>query len=133
MNADRPLALIVDDDPGCRRRLRAALEQMGFAVLEAAGGRAAASLLERERPGLVCLDLTLPEMSAYDLCERIRRTPSLADVPVLAVGEGSRPLERAHAEEAGASAYLSRPVKPAVLAATVEELVGAGTRAVALP
>lgn len=124
MSPQRQLALVVEDDPAVRRLLRGYLERLSLQVEEAATGRAALSLLQQHSPALVCLDLMLPECSGYEICERIRAMPRLRDVPVLVVSGRAMPSDRAMAEEAGATAYLIKPVRWKTFSATVSDLLG---------
>ncbi len=116
--------LVVEDDPEIRKLLRKYLEKLGFDVTEADTGKAALAALSVQRPTLVCLDLTLPESSGYEICEHIRNNPQLADLPVLVVSARSMPPDRALAEEVGATAYLIKPIRWKSFAATVQSLVG---------
>ncbi|GHH01184.1 hypothetical protein GCM10012319_68710 [Comamonas sp. KCTC 72670] len=111
MVSDLHTVLLVEDAPFFRKMLGDYLRDMGFKeVVELPSGRAALKHLETaSRPDLVCLDLTLPDISGYDLCEHIRRTPAMADVPVLVVSARDLPEDKAHAEEAGANGYLGKP------------------------
>ena len=59
--------------------------------------------------GIVCIDLRLPRDSGYEVCEFIRRTPKLSDVPILVMSEHASVADRAHAEEAGADGFLPKP------------------------
>ncbi|MFY1827380.1 exopolysaccharide biosynthesis response regulator EpsW [Myxococcus fulvus] len=103
--------LLVEDAPFFRKMLGDYLRAMGFEkVVELPNGQAALKhLASAERPDLVCLDLTLPDISGYDLCEHIRKNPGMTDVPVLVVSARDLPEDKAHAEEAGANSYLGKP------------------------
>ncbi|MBU8897270.1 response regulator [Corallococcus sp. H22C18031201] len=104
--------LLVEDSPMFRKMLADLLrDQLGVAeVVEVSSGQAAIKHLQTSaRPDLVCLDLTLPDVSGYDVCEHIRRSPAVADVPVLMVSARNLPEDKAHAEEAGATGYLGKP------------------------
>lgn len=109
LGSPRRLALIVEDDPGIRRIVSESLVRLGAQVVEAENGRGALALLRRLKPDIVCLDLLLPEVSGYLVCEFIRSTEVLQQVPVLVMSARSRPQDRAQAEEVGASAFLSKP------------------------
>lgn len=119
----KPHVLVVEDDPEIRKLLRKYLEKLGLEVTEAATGKAALALLEQSVPALVCLDLMLPESSGYAICEHIRKTPRLKEVPVLVISARSMPPDRALAEEMGATAYLVKPIRWASLSATVKQLL----------
>ena len=105
--------LVVEDSPMFRKMLSDMLQTLGFTrVLEASNGTEALELLTSERPALVCLDLTLPDISGYEVCEFIRSTPVLQDTPVLMISARTQTMDRAQAEEAGASGYLIKPFTP---------------------
>lgn len=120
---EQKTALVIDDDPDIRRMIRSYLEKLAFVVKEAGTGKAAMEILHRERLSLVVLDLILPEISGYDICERIRSRPQTKDVPVLVISAKAAPADRATAEELGASAYLVKPLRRRTFVAAVEMLV----------
>jgi two-component system chemotaxis response regulator CheY len=96
---------------------------MGFTVVEAPNGQSAIKELHRRSFDLVCLDLCLPELSGYDICEHIRHAPALEDIPVLVISARVMPMDRALAEELGASAFLIKPFRVADLEAQVATLL----------
>lgn len=121
--------LVVEDSPMFRRMLSDMLQSLGYTrVLEAFSGEAAKELLAEQRPDLVCLDLTLPDISGYEVCEHIRATPGLQDVPVLMISARAQTMDRAQAEEAGASGYLIKPFTPDELRQQVERVMAARPR-----
>lgn len=126
MQQEGTTVLVVEDSPMFRRMLSDMLRSLGYArVLESFSGQAALELLARERPDLVCLDLTLPDISGYEVCEHIRATPGLRDVPVLMISARTQTMDRAQAEEAGASGYLMKPFTPEELRQQVERVMAA--------
>ena len=60
-------------------------------------------------PALVCLDLTLPRESGFELCEYMQREPRLRFVPILVMSDRASPEDMAHAEHVGANAFLKKP------------------------
>lgn len=121
----RRRVLVVEDDPDIRKLIRKYLEKLDLDVDEAATGKAALDLLRRNRHSLVCLDLMLPESSGYQICEHIRATPHLAATRVLVISARSMPPDRALAEEAGADAYLMKPIRWASFSSVVSSLLDA--------
>jgi DNA-binding response OmpR family regulator len=121
--------LVVEDHPELRRVLSECLERLGFSTLEASDGRAALNHLAEGTPDLVCLDVVLPESSGYDLCQHIRRTPRLQQVPVLMMTGRRMPAEEAFAAEVGADAFLAKPFSEAELQARVEGLLSVSAAA----
>ena len=114
---------MIDDDPDTRRLLAACLRRLGLRVHEAATAAEARSLLERGTPDLICLDLRLPDASGLALCEQIRASAHLRDVPVMVITALNRPIDRAQAEVAGADEYVTKPFRAASFADSVRELI----------
>jgi DNA-binding response OmpR family regulator len=106
---ERRLALVVEDDPTLQRAMLAALDAARFDVLAAYDYDTAVRHLAKSKPQLVCVDLGLPSASGYEVCEFIRRQPEHLNVPILVTSERSFPEDMAHAEEAGANAFLKKP------------------------
>jgi CheY-like chemotaxis protein len=75
--------LVVDDDPDLRQRLRAMLEKQGLAVDEAGDGRAALTRLDEQWPGLILLDLLMPEMDGFSFLAELQRRGEGRSVPVI--------------------------------------------------
>jgi len=119
----RQTVLLVEDDPFARRLVKSYLERMGLLVVEAADGRSALRRLTEMVPDLTCLDLVLPECSGYEVCEFIQRTPAIRDTPILVMSGRSLPEDRAHAIEAGASAFLIKPFTRAEFTKQVDLLL----------
>lgn len=117
------IALVVEDDLKVLKLVARYCEQLGMTVREAMSAKAAALELEQLTPDLVCLDLILPESSGYAICEKIRSTPRLANVPVLVISGRSSPVDRAAAEEAGANDYLVKPLRWEAFSTAVGRLV----------
>ncbi len=106
--------LIVDDDPGQRLLMRAALER-DFEVIEAADGVEGCQLYEEQRPDLLLVDLMMPRMDGYELCRELRSHARSADVPIV-VATGRDDIEAiVRAYDAGATDFLPKPVNWLVL------------------
>lgn len=123
--------LVVDDDEASRYVIARDLREAGFEVIE---GTTAADALASSTAGtdLVVLDVKLPDVDGIEVCRRLKSQPSTWGVPVLHVS-AARPsfADQAAGLEAGADAYLLKPVDPIVLRATVRALlrIGHATRA----
>jgi len=107
----RRKVLVVEDHPDARALVRTYLLAMGVEVVDVAEGRSAIGVLQSSTPDLVCLDLMLPELSGFEVCEYMRSQPSLGKVPILVMSARAKPMDRAFAEEVGATAYLIKPFK----------------------
>jgi two-component system chemotaxis response regulator CheY len=110
MDVSQQTVLVVEDSPLFRKLVGEFLHTLGVRqIVEASNGRAAIEQLTQRRPDLVCLDLTLPDVSGYDVCEYIRGQTELAGLPVLMISARGTLLDRAQAEEVGADGYLTKP------------------------
>jgi len=115
--------LLVEDSPEIRRLTRAHLKRLGFDVTEAADGRTAMGALAARTFDLICLDLMLPEVSGYEICEHIRADDTNRNVPILIISARSSVTDRAHALEAGADSVLVKPYRSHELDALITALL----------
>lgn len=117
--------LHVEDDEATRFVVRRVLESAGFEVRSAASSAAAAPLVAGA--DVAVLDMNLPDGSGLDLCRAIKGGPRGQRMPVMILSATSTAQEdRARGLEMGADAYLTHPLEPMVLVATVRALVRAG-------
>jgi DNA-binding response OmpR family regulator len=109
MNPLERVILVVEDDPVLQRSMAKTLEDEKYRVITALDYEAAVASLKGLRPALACVDLALPRQSGYELCEYIRKQPQLIYIPILVTSDRAFPEDMAHAEEAGANAFLKKP------------------------
>ncbi|HET7339829.1 MAG TPA: ATP-binding protein [Methylomirabilota bacterium] len=120
----RVTILNVDDYEPARYARSHLLRGFGFDVREAKTGGEALSVVAAEPPELVILDVHLPDMSGLEVCRRLKAGAATAGLPVLQISAtftGS--LDQAHGLDSGADAYLTEPVEPPVLLATLKALL----------
>lgn len=101
--------LVVDDDEDIRRVLRLALEREEYDVLTAADGLEGLQKALDSRPDLIILDLTLPGLSGLEVCQRVRASPDLANVPVLILSATTAMSNVASAQTLGAVMFVPKP------------------------
>ena len=82
--------------------------------------------MQRDRPDLVILDLMLPDLSGYEVCQQARREPALAETPILVLTARAQDAERQKGLQSGASEYVTKPFRVADLVERVARLVHAG-------
>lgn len=114
--------LVVDDNPAALHATSRVLRAAGYEVLEAATG--AAGLAAASHVDLLVLDINLPDLDGFDLCNRLRADPRTSDLPVLHLSATFvRNDDRLAGLAAGMDGYLTRPVESTVLVATVRTLL----------
>ena len=101
--------MMVVAEPQLQQLVQRQLKALSYEVVVMTDAEAAIKDLETRKPHLVCIDLLLPRDSGYEVCEFIKRTPRLVDVPVLVMSERASAADRAYAEEAGADGFLPKP------------------------
>lgn len=115
--------LVVEDTADTREFLRLLLEAEGYEVTTAADGLAAVGEALREPPDAIIMDMSLPGLDGYNAARLIRREPALADVPLIACTAFNRWEWRGKAIAAGFDAFMTKPVDPGRLTATVAALL----------
>lgn len=110
-----PKILVVDDEPDVVFMLEATLRADGFDVVKAYDGIGALDIIGTEKPDLVLLDIMMPMMSGYEVCEQIKGNPQTAGIPVVCLSSAHSPDARAHSLRSGAATLVTKPFLPAEL------------------
>src|SRR6185437_8952502 len=114
--------LIVDDQEANLALLARVLTRDGHVVLQARSGAEALELVEREQPDVVLLDVMMPHMSGFDVCQAIKAHSSTRLTPVVLVTALQDTRDRINGIEAGAADFLTKPINPPELRARVRSL-----------
>lgn len=109
--------LIVDDEVHIRMLLEQTLEDLeeehGVAIYSAANGEEGLSLIRRERPNLVFLDIMMPKLNGYEVCRRVQDDPALArDLNIVLLTAKGQEVDRKQGLELGAKQYMTKPFDP---------------------
>ena len=115
--------LIIDDEPGIVVLVQFLMEQQGYHVMTAIRGEDALDLIDHYKPDLVLLDIMLPGIDGYEVCEIVRLNPDYRDVKIVFFTAKGRETEIAKGLALGADAYIAKPYSNAELVAKVKELL----------
>ena len=102
--------LIVDDDPSLRRALKIRLRANHYDTVQASDGHSAIAMAQRERPGLIILDLGLPTGDGFGVLERLQESDTLSSIPVIVLTARDSQFNEQRTLQAGATAFFQKPV-----------------------
>jgi len=121
-NEDRPLVLLVEDNPDVRTYIRDLLSAR-YTVREAANGREGLELAESLKPSLVISDVMMPDMDGYALCAAIKKRDELGLTPVILLTAKAEEESKLEGLQAGADDYLFKPFNSSELLVRAENLI----------
>ncbi len=116
--------LIVEDEPNIVVPLRFSLEQKGYQILVADNGEDALNLMPMEKPDLILLDIMLPGVDGYEVCEAIRRNRDLRSTKIVFLSAMGRDIDIAKGMSLAADAYITKPFSILEVIGKVAELLG---------
>jgi DNA-binding response OmpR family regulator len=115
--------LIVDDEPGIIVALQFLMEQNGYATMVAFSGEEAMEAVAQHRPNLILLDIMLPVVDGFEVCQRVRENPEWNDIRIVLVTALGSEANVTKGLDLGADAYITKPFSNADLVAKVKELL----------
>jgi DNA-binding response OmpR family regulator len=110
-----PKVLIVDDEIHIRTLIEQTLEELedeGIELLTADNGLEALELIKEEKPSLVFLDVMLPKMNGFDVCNAVKNELGLKDVYVVMLTAKGQEFDKQRGAEVGADVYMTKPFDP---------------------
>ncbi|MBI3291297.1 MAG: response regulator transcription factor [Elusimicrobia bacterium] len=121
-----PHVLVIDDDEVLGEMIKDLLAEEAYECVVATRGEEGISLAQKLRPALVILDLMLPDVSGYQLCQRLREDPALQRIPVIMLtGRFTDAKDRVQGFESGAWDFFVKPFDARLLVARVKNLIRA--------
>lgn len=120
-----PHVLIVDDEPSIVISLEYLMRREGFRTSVASDGEAALAAVAADPPDLLILDVMLPTLSGFDVCQRLRADPRWRALPILMLTAKGRDTEVARGLELGADAYMTKPFSTRDLVEKARQLLAA--------
>lgn len=115
--------LVVDDDLITDKMLVFLLERRGFKVEFADSGKHALELLEHFKPNAIMLDLLMPHMDGFELCQKINKDANLKDIPIICLSSLSANEHKERAFSVGACAYIEKPFSTEELVEKIEGVI----------
>lgn len=115
--------LVVDDDQNQLKAFCLTLIQAGFSISTAANGIDAIKKVQSESPDLIVMDVMMPELDGFAVCETLRDNPSTASIPVLLMTGLCSHISRLAGLESGATDYITKPFDPEQLVSKVESMM----------
>ncbi|MCP4360806.1 MAG: response regulator [Chloroflexi bacterium] len=118
--------LVVDDEPMARTLLRLMLVRAGFNVTEAEDGFDALDKVRKSRPDIILLDVMMPGMDGFAVCERLRNDTETAMLPIIMLSAKTDLSSINRGLRVGATIYLTKPISPEILTRHVHEALDNG-------
>jgi phosphoserine phosphatase RsbU/P len=112
--------LVVDDTPANLQVLAGMLKDRGYKVRPVPGGKLALLAAQRNPPDLILLDINMPDMNGYEVCERLKADERLKSIPIIFISALTEPLDKVKAFSTGGVDYLTKPFHMEELHARVE-------------
>jgi two-component system alkaline phosphatase synthesis response regulator PhoP len=119
--------LIVDDEPHIRILLESILEELedeGVEILIADNGESALEMIRREKPGLVFLDVMMPKMNGFDVCNMVKKVEPMEGVYIVLLTAKGQEFDKKRGVEVGADRYMTKPFNPGEILAVAAEVLG---------
>ncbi len=129
----RQRILIVDDEMDLRELLGFNFLQAGYTLITASDGAAAIAEAKLWTPAAIILDLNMPGLNGFTVCERLRQEPATRAIPIIILTADSADQSRVLALKLGATAYLTKPFSPRGFIARVAEIIQLSTESVRIP
>ncbi|MCA0042208.1 response regulator transcription factor [Celeribacter litoreus] len=123
---ERPTIILVEDEDNIAIAIEILMERAGYDVVHVRDGAQALPNIRAQSPALVILDVTLPGLSGYEICQQMRLDPALVDIPVLIMSARASEPERRKGLAMGADLFLTKPFSMDEMRASVTRLIEGG-------
>ncbi len=117
--------LIVDDEPNIVLALELLMKREGYEIQSVDDGQKAFDAVREFRPDLIILDIMMPKMDGYEVCQRIRADASLKDISIIMLTAKGREVEREKGLALGADYYITKPFSTREVMLRIKEILSA--------
>ncbi len=115
--------LIVEDEESLLKLESILLTSKGYDVRGVSNGREALDAIAEEKPDLVLLDIMLPEIDGFEVCQRIKENPATKEIPVVMLTAKKSREDMARGEKVGADWYITKPFKSVMVIETIQRFL----------
>lgn len=115
--------LLVDDEKDFIDTLAERLMAKGFKIIEAFDGKEGLEKAHTEKPDVIVLDVTMPEMNGYDVCRKLKIDEKYKDIPIIMLTGNVQPNDVEFGKENGADVYLTKPLELKLLSHKIDALL----------
>ncbi|ASI93194.1 response regulator [Vibrio mediterranei] len=119
-NQEKPVVLVVDDIPDNIHAIAGSLNEHYKVKAATSGAKAIQIALSTPKPHMILLDIMMPEMDGYEVCETLKANPLTADIPIIFVTAKSEVVDEQKGFELGAVDYITKPISPPIVLARVK-------------
>lgn len=116
--------LIIDDEGFVRGLVRVKLKFMGMETIEGSNGMEGLEKAISHKPDLIILDIMMPKMDGFEVCQRLKENPETRHIPVIMMTARGERSAKERGEELGIVDYLTKPFSPQHLAERIFEILG---------
>lgn len=116
---EEPVVLVVDDSPTVRKIVQLTLQRERIRVVTAGDGLSALAAVADELPDLILLDIMLPKMDGYNICQVVRRNMAYRDLPIIMLSGKDGLFDKMRGKLAGSTEYITKPFDSGELVQTV--------------
>jgi twitching motility two-component system response regulator PilG len=117
---NEPVVLVVDDSPTVRKIVQLTLQRERIRVVTAGDGLSALAAVADEQPDLILLDIMLPRMDGYNICQVVRKNMAYRDLPIIMLSGKDGLFDKMRGKLAGSTEYITKPFDSAELVQTVK-------------
>ncbi|HLY30037.1 MAG TPA: response regulator [Ktedonobacterales bacterium] len=115
-----PVVLVVDDSPTVRKIVQLTLQRERIEVVTASDGLSALAAVADTQPDLILLDIMLPRMDGYNICQVVRKSMAYRDLPIIMLSGKDGLFDKMRGKLAGSTEYITKPFDSSELVQTVK-------------
>lgn len=115
--------LIIEDDPSFLRAVSHIIEKEGYSVITASNGMTGLRMATESKPDLLILDVMLPGLDGFEICNRLRNEAQTAKLPIIMLSAKGQETDKTTGLKVGANEYLTKPIDRALLLEKVTSLL----------